>query len=237
MTKSPQHTKQFVMLPRLLLESEAWRSLGINARRFLDFLMLEHMRHGGKENGSLLAPRSHLVQFGIGARYISPAIEETERLGLVDRERGVGRRPSLYALTWLPTSDGSAPSNRWRALVTSDGKSLQMTSQGKCLGYPKGSHKACSDFRREVTKPQNKGIPREAPYKKSSYQEGDTPKPEVGVEAESEVVSHVIPPEHQRELNPGRPQLRSESRDDRAEEHRRSGKPRFYDPTDARACA
>jgi hypothetical protein len=171
--------ESFVMLPRDLLESEAWRGLGINARRFLDFLMLEHMRHSGKENGSLLAPRSQLVGFGIGARHVSPAIEETERLGFVDCKRGTGRRPSSYALTWLPLSDGRAPSNRWRALMTSEGKSLQMASQGKCLGYPKGSHKAHSDFRREVIKPPNKGIRREVPYKKSSYQGADSPKVQV----------------------------------------------------------
>src|SRR5262249_47400861 len=156
----------FVKLPRTLLESEAWRSLGINARRFLEFLMLEHMRHGGKENGSLLAPRRQLEQYGIGARYISRAVGEAERLGAVCCERGIGRRPSMYALTWLPTGDGSAPSNRWRGLTTSEGKSQLMTSQGKHLGYPKGSHSGRSDFQKEVTMAQNKGIRREAPSKK-----------------------------------------------------------------------
>src|SRR5215472_18420561 len=102
-TKSPTRTEAFVKLPRTLLESEAWRSLGINARRFLEFLMLEHMRHGGKKNGSLLAPRRQLEQYGIGARYISHAIDEAERLGLVECERGVGRRPSVwlsYSCRW-----------------------------------------------------------------------------------------------------------------------------------------
>jgi hypothetical protein len=120
----------FVKLPRKLLESAAWRALGINARRFIDFLMLEHMRHGGKENGALLAPRQQLKLFGIGARYISAAIEEAEDLGFVDCRRGVGRRPSVYALTWLQMGDDSTPSNRWRAVVISQGKSLQMVSQG-----------------------------------------------------------------------------------------------------------
>ena len=175
----PPIGEAWVWLTRELLTSDAWRALGINARRFIEFLMIEHMRHGGKANGLLVAPRRQLERFGVGARHISPAIEEAERLGLVDCKRGIGRRPSSCALTWLPLSDGSAPSNRWRALMTSEGKSLQMTSQGKCLGYPKGSHKARSDFRMEVTKPQNKGIPREVPYKKSSYQGADSPKVQV----------------------------------------------------------
>jgi len=73
--------------------------------------MIEHMRHGGKANGKLLAPRRQLEQFGIGSHFISSAIEECEHIGLVNVRRGVGRRPSLYALTWLPLCDGSEPSN------------------------------------------------------------------------------------------------------------------------------
>jgi hypothetical protein len=167
----------FIKLPRALLQSTAWRSLGINARRFIDFLMVEHMAHSGQRNGHLLAPRRQLEEAGIGARHVSAAIEEAENRGLVDIKRGVGRRPSTYALTWLPLPDGTAPSRRWLAKepeMTSEGKSLLMTSEGKHLGYPKGSHKARSDFRREVTKPQNKGIRREAPSKKVLTRGGDS---------------------------------------------------------------
>ena len=49
-------SEAFVKLPRDLLESEAWRSLSVNAWRLLNFLMIEHMKHGGKGNGRLLAP-------------------------------------------------------------------------------------------------------------------------------------------------------------------------------------
>jgi hypothetical protein len=34
-----------------VLESDAWHFLGINARRLIEFLMIENMRHGGKRNG------------------------------------------------------------------------------------------------------------------------------------------------------------------------------------------
>jgi len=129
--------------------AETRLSLNINAQRFLDFLMIEHMRHAGQRNGFLLAPRRQLLEVGIGARHISPAIEEAERSGLVACKRGVGRRPSYYALTWLPVSE-----------MTSEGKSLLMTSEGKSLRYPKGSHNGRSNSRREVTKPQNKGYPK-----------------------------------------------------------------------------
>jgi len=97
-----KRSSQFIMLPRDLLESDAWRGLGINARRFLDFLMIEHLRHGGKHNGYLLAPQRQLYDFGIGAHFVTAAIEEVERAGLVTCERGTGKRPSYYGLTWIP---------------------------------------------------------------------------------------------------------------------------------------
>ena len=80
--------EQFIKLPRDLLESDAWRGLSINARRLIDFIMLEHMRQGGKRNGLLLAPREQLEAFGIGRHFISGAIHEVARTGLVDVIRG-----------------------------------------------------------------------------------------------------------------------------------------------------
>jgi hypothetical protein len=177
--KSSKAAEPFVMLPLGLLDSEAFRSLSINGWRFIRFLMVEHMRHAGKANGLLVAPRRQLWAVGIGPRHVSPAIEETERFGLVDCKRGVGRRPNAYALTWLQLADGSAPSNRWSGVVmSSQGNSLQMSSEGIPLGCPKGTHNARSDIRRELTKGQNKGARRETPYKRVSYQEGAQGKKE-----------------------------------------------------------
>jgi hypothetical protein len=112
MTDKPKG-KIFIKLPLELLTSRAWQALGINARRFIDFLMIEHMRHGGRENGLLLAPRRQLEEFGIGQHFVSGAIEEAESLGFVDCKRGVGRRPSSYALSWLSLADDTPPSNRF----------------------------------------------------------------------------------------------------------------------------
>jgi len=112
MTKNQKRTEPFIMLPLALLASDAWGSLSVNGHRFIRFLMIEHMRHGGRANGRLLAPRRQLEGFGIGPHFISSVIEECERVGLVDCRRGFGRHPSFYALTWLPC-DGSEPSNRF----------------------------------------------------------------------------------------------------------------------------
>jgi hypothetical protein len=110
----PPAAEQFVKLPRELVSSDAWRSAGINERRFLDFLFREHMSHGGKENGNLKAPQWQLERFGIGARYIDKVIRNVEMFGLVDCHRGGMRVATTYAITWLPMHDGAVPSNRWR---------------------------------------------------------------------------------------------------------------------------
>lgn len=152
---------QFVRLTRDVLTSTAWRDLGINARRFLDFLMVEHLSHGGQENGKLIAPRLQLKEYGIGSRHISGAIEETVEAGLVTVRRGVGKRPSVYTLNWLRRHDGATPPRRW--LVVSEGKSSRV-SEGKSQG-PSG-------IRREVTN----AVPRVSegiPLYRGSYRRSD----------------------------------------------------------------
>lgn len=125
--------EQFVKLPRELLESAAWRDLGINARRFVDFLMIEHMRQAGKRNGFLLAPRRQLWAFGIGSHFVTGAIEEAERAGLVDCKRGTGRQPSYYALAWISLADGSAPSNRWSVVSAVSTQNECSSALTKCV--------------------------------------------------------------------------------------------------------
>jgi hypothetical protein len=109
-------------LPRDLLASEAWRSMSIHCRRFIDFLMIDHCAHAGRENGRLQATYNQLVRFGISRRHIARAIRETTDRGLVRVTRAGGlfgvesrRTPSLYRLTWIGTAYPAAqPTNEWR---------------------------------------------------------------------------------------------------------------------------
>lgn len=161
----------FVKMPRDLLESDAWRSLGINARRLVDFLMLEHMRHGGRKNGQLLAPRRQLEQAGIGSHYVSAAIEETVSQGLVLVKRGRGRRANIYALSWLPLFDGATPARPWsaRAAKTAKQQSVQTTADQQHHMPPDSSRKARSDCRPAVAVAPNDccsaTVETAAPYK------------------------------------------------------------------------
>jgi hypothetical protein len=122
-----------------LRESDAWRSLGINARRFIDFLERELMRHGGQGNGKLKAPFRHLEDFGIGARHIVGAIREAEELGLVDCNRGGMRVATTYALTWLAFHDGTQPTNRWRVFRNPDLAPLPVPKIKKSAPQREGS--------------------------------------------------------------------------------------------------
>jgi hypothetical protein len=112
-SNGPPKGASWVWLTRELLSSDAWRSLA-NGRRFIDFLVLEHLNNGGKLNGNLKAPRRQLEDFGLGAHQITAAIEEAERSGLVDCKRPGERKANFYALTWLPLHDGTLASDRWR---------------------------------------------------------------------------------------------------------------------------
>lgn len=115
----PPEGESWTWLTRNLVASDAWRSRSVNAGRLIDFLLIEHMAHGGAENGKLKAPQHQLEAFGIGSRYISAAISQAEELGLIDCHRHGMKVVSTYTLNWLPNHDGSAPSNRWRSYRSS----------------------------------------------------------------------------------------------------------------------
>ena len=120
---------------RELLASAGWRARSINCGRLIDFLLIEHMNHGGRENGELMATYDQLEAFGIGRRLVHAAMSEAERLGLISVERG-GRRgfalnhASRLRLTWLPGKERDAfgrivwvsATNEWRSLKTIDAR-------------------------------------------------------------------------------------------------------------------
>lgn len=110
----PPKGEPFVWLTRELLESDAWQSLGINARRLIDRLLLDHMSHAGTENGRLKATHAQLEQFGISRRHIPTAIADAEHVGLIDVCRGGRHVATTYTLTWLPLPNGTPASNRWK---------------------------------------------------------------------------------------------------------------------------
>jgi hypothetical protein len=87
--KRPKIGGPYVPHTRELIESLAWRALSLSARRLLDRIELEHLRHSGKDNGRLPITFDQFVDYGIHRHAIAPAMRECEALGLLQvTERG-----------------------------------------------------------------------------------------------------------------------------------------------------
>ena len=119
--------KNFIAHSRELRESPAWRALPDNARRLLDRLELEHMLHGGAENGRLPVTYSDFEEAGLRRKSISLAIRQCVALGFLEITRRGGRSiahvrpPSLYRLTYVHgRGGGGTPTDEWRKILTDE---------------------------------------------------------------------------------------------------------------------
>ena len=104
-----------------MLASPPWRARSVNARKLIDFLLIEHTNHAGLENGALMATHHQLAEYGLTPCHIREAIDEAEFLGFIRTKRG-GRRnltnqPSTFRLTWIPDRDFAPPTNEWKAVT------------------------------------------------------------------------------------------------------------------------
>ena len=77
----PPQNNPWVWLPTELLNSVAWRSMGINCFRFIFRLLIEHCNHKGLENGRLISTYKQLSEYGLTKSKIRKAIDEAEALG------------------------------------------------------------------------------------------------------------------------------------------------------------
>ena len=108
-----------------MLESPAWRTLSLSARRLLDRIEIEHAHHGGTDNGKLPVTYDDFVAYGIDRHAIAPAMRETVALGFLEitREGRAGnaewRLSNLFRLTYRPAKgthgDGT---HEWRKIAT-----------------------------------------------------------------------------------------------------------------------
>jgi hypothetical protein len=106
--KRNQIAGQFIVHPKQMIESPAWRALSLAARRALDRIEIEHMSHGGAENGKLPVTYQDFENYGVRRHSIASAIRELVALGIVAiSKKGYGgaaevRAPSEYRLTFRP---------------------------------------------------------------------------------------------------------------------------------------
>ena len=112
----------YVRLPLYLLQCPAYQALTIPARGCLDFLLIEHLTHGGAENGNLWAPYRQLQAAGVRKDSIREALHMLESFGIIERTQYGGRQggkanASRYGLGWLPLRGEPVPRERFRAIT------------------------------------------------------------------------------------------------------------------------
>jgi hypothetical protein len=107
-----------------MLRSPALRVLSLTARRILDRLDLEHVNHGGKDNGRLPVTFADLRRFGMSnPNDNARGFRELRALGFIEVTRAgragnaEHRTPNLFRITYLP-ANGKAPTDEWRRIAT-----------------------------------------------------------------------------------------------------------------------
>ena len=142
----PPVDQPWVWLTRDLLASYAWRSMSANARRLVERVMLEHMAHGGAENGALPVTYDDLSSWGIRLNSVAPSIAEAVALGLIEHHPGraahiAGKgHAQLFRLSWLPTCEGEPALTRWQAFASLE--DAQATAKAARAQGTDGRHNA-----------------------------------------------------------------------------------------------
>jgi hypothetical protein len=114
--------RQFIMRPVEMLRSPAYRVLSRAALLMLSCLEVELGKHGGNDNGRLIATYEQLSDYGIGRKEIGPARRELEALGFIEvTERGwagdANRAPNKFRLTYCGSRAAAHDaSHSWRKI-------------------------------------------------------------------------------------------------------------------------
>jgi hypothetical protein len=110
----------FIMLPRSLLESFAWRAASLSCRLAVDRVTIEHLRHAGTQNGNLIVRKVDFIEHGIYNDGVAPALREACALGfLMMTVRGRAgnaehRSAHQWALTFIRDKRGKMLSTTWK---------------------------------------------------------------------------------------------------------------------------
>ncbi len=118
----PPSGEGWIWLTGELINGLAWRSMSVNCLKLTLRLLLEHINHGGLENGRLVCTYKNFQEYGLTRNKIRPAIEEADFLGLVKHQRGervfAKNQPNSYRITFYGTSEARDPTNEWKRITT-----------------------------------------------------------------------------------------------------------------------
>lgn len=123
-TQPPTDQGGWIAITRDFLESAAYRSLSVNARKALDRLLIEHISHGRCANGNMIVTHDQLYEYGVTFGSIADALEELAYKGLVKMQKGRAgngtAHPTIYTLTFDGTHDGLPATNEWKAFTMAE---------------------------------------------------------------------------------------------------------------------
>jgi hypothetical protein len=141
--------ESFVAHSKEMRESVAWRHLPDNARRILDRLEVEHMRHGGSENGALPCTYTDCEAWGIRRASVALAIRQSVGLGFAAltrqgyRSTAEFRTPSHYRLTYVFGCGTSPdPTNEWRGIATAEQAKAALALAAQAKNYDRQPKRA-----------------------------------------------------------------------------------------------
>ena len=133
----------WVWLTFELLSSDAWRSRSRNCIRLIDRLILEHMAHAGRENGSLIVTYNQFKEFGVRRNDIKRSVDEAVAYGLLRVTeqggfKGASKLPNRYRLTFLPSDEKGyvrLASNEWKSITDDHIKKWEQKTHIKKQNY------------------------------------------------------------------------------------------------------
>jgi len=113
--KPDEANPAFIMARLEMLDCVAYWTLKPIERSMLTVLEIEHMRHGGVENGKLIVTRRQFEKRGIHKDAIAPGLRAIRALGFVDMQRGAaGIGDQAQAHRFRLTYVQPAPTDEWR---------------------------------------------------------------------------------------------------------------------------
>jgi hypothetical protein len=105
----------FIMTRLVMLDGVAYWALKPIERTVLAVIEIEHMRHGGVENGRLIVTRRQFERRGIRKDAIAPSIRALEALGFIELDRGAaGVGDQAHAHRFRLTYVQPNPTDEWR---------------------------------------------------------------------------------------------------------------------------
>jgi hypothetical protein len=114
--KPDEANPSFIMARLVMLDSVAYWALKPIEVRILAVIEIEHMRHGGVENGRLIVTRRQLEKRGIPKMAIAPGLRALEALGFIEITQrgaaGIGDHAQAhrFRLTYVQPN----PTDEWR---------------------------------------------------------------------------------------------------------------------------